>query len=70
MFDVIKEVLIELGKMFFGEPRMAIAILALIALAWAVAHYATPHAGGLLLLIGCLAILAENVFHTAHKSRR
>jgi hypothetical protein len=68
--SVFLEVLEELGSMFFGAPRMAVPLLILIALAAAAAHFGYTHAAGGLLLFGCLALLAENVFHTARKAKR
>jgi hypothetical protein len=68
--DVLKEVFVELGKMFFGDPRLAIPLLALIAAAAATATYVSAQGAGALLVVGCVALLAENVFHVARKSRR
>ena len=68
--SVIVEVLRELAKMFFGEPRMAIPILAVVALAAAAARYVGPLACAGALLFGCLLILAENVFYAARKARK
>jgi len=68
--EVVKEVFVELGKMFFGDPRLALPLLALIAGAAAAAHYLSANAGGALLIAGCVGLLAENVFHTARKTRR
>lgn len=67
---ILLDVLRELGSMFFGAPRMAVPLLALIAMAAAVARLGDPQIAGALLLIGCLVLLAENVFDAARKSRR
>ena len=67
---VIWEVIQELGSMFFGTPRLAIPLLIVIALAAAVAHFANPQMAGGLLLGGCLAVLAENVFYAARQARK
>jgi hypothetical protein len=68
--DVLKEVFVELAKMFFGDPRLAIPLLALIAATGAVAAYLSAQGAGALLVVGCVGLLAENVFHAARKSRR
>jgi uncharacterized membrane protein AbrB (regulator of aidB expression) len=68
--NVFLDVLKELGSMFFGTPRMAAPLLILIALAAAIAHFGAPQIAGALLLFGCLALLAENVLHTARNAKR
>ena len=68
--DVLKEVFAELAKMFFGDPRLSIPLLALIAATGAVATYISPQGAGALLVIGCVGLLAENVFHAARTARR
>ena len=68
--SVLLEVLKELGSMFFGAPRMAVPLLVLIGVSAAVAHFRDPQIAGGVLLIGCLALLAENVFHEARNAKR
>lgn len=67
--SVFVEVLRELSKMFFGEPRLSIAILVVVALAATGAHHVGPLATAAILLIGCLAILAESVLRGARQRR-
>ncbi|MGE3304107.1 MAG: hypothetical protein AB7M12_13460 [Hyphomonadaceae bacterium] len=67
--SVLGDVLKELAKMFFGEPRMAIGVLALIALAALAARFAGEAACGALLLFGAFAVLAENVLRAARRAR-
>ena len=68
--SIVVEVLRELGAMFFGAPRMAAPLLAVIALAALIAHFSDPQIAGGLLLLGALALLAENVLDTARKATR
>lgn len=68
--SVFLEVLKELGSMFFGAPRMAIPILIVIALAAAAAHFTNAQGAGAFLILGCLGVLAENVFHEARRAKR
>ena len=68
--SVFLEVLKELGSMFFGAPRLATPLLVLIAIAASVAHIGAPQIAGAMLVLGCLALLAENVWHTARKAKR
>jgi hypothetical protein len=56
--------------MFFGTPRMALPLLVLISIAAAIAHFSDPQIAGGILVTGCLALLAENVFDTARKAKR
>jgi len=68
--SVFLEVLKELGSMFFGAPRLAAPVLVLIATAALVAQFGAPQIAGGALVLGCLALLAENVWHTARKAKR
>ena len=68
--SIVLDILKELGAMFFGAPRMAAPLLALIAIVAAVAHFGDAQIAGGLLLFGGLALLAENVLDTARKSSR
>ena len=68
--SIFIEVLRELGSMFFGAPRMAAPLLLVIALAAAIAHFGDPQISGGLLLLGSLALLAENVLDAARKAKR
>ena len=68
--SVFLEVLQELGSMFFGTPRLAIPLLIVIAAAAAIAHFANPQFAGGFLLLGCLGVLAENVFYAARHAKR
>lgn len=67
---VFLEVLQELGSMFFGTPRLAVPLLIVIAFAAVIAHFVNPQVAGGFLLIGCLAVLAENVFYAARQAKR
>ena len=67
---IFREVVKELGSMFFGSPRLAAPLLILIAIAAAVAQFGAVGLAGGALLVGSLAVLAENVFATARKAER
>jgi hypothetical protein len=61
--NILKDVFSELFSMFVADARLTAAILATVALA-AVLIDATslpPVAGGLLLLLGCIAVLYLSV---------
>jgi hypothetical protein len=59
---LIKEVATEFAAMFVGDPRLTLAILAVIAAAAAICLSGLdPLVGGAALLLGSLAVLLESV---------
>lgn len=67
--NILKDVFSELFSMFVADARLTVAILATIALA-AVLIVATslpPLAGGLVLLLGCIAVLFLSVRREAKR---
>ncbi|KJS43756.1 hypothetical protein [Roseovarius sp. BRH_c41] len=61
--NILKDVFAELFSMFVADARLTAAILATVALA-AILIDATslpPLAGGLVLLLGCIAVLVLSV---------
>lgn len=59
---LVKEILKELVGMFVADARLTLALLALVAGAAAVVDYLTaPLSGGVLLVLGALAILLISV---------
>lgn len=67
--NILKDVFSELFSMFVADVRLTAAILATVALA-AILINATslpPLAGGLLLLLGCIAVLFLSVRREARR---
>ena len=64
---MLKELAAELVNMFFAEKRLAIAVLAIVAVAGSLVDFAglNPLAGGAVLLFGCLILLIESVCRAA-----
>jgi hypothetical protein len=60
----------ELVGLFIEDGSLALAILGVVAAAVIVAAFGATLAAGLLLLVGCLAVLAENVLRARRKSSR
>ena len=60
----------ELVGLFIEDGSLALAILGVVAAAVIVAALGATLAAGLLLLVGCLAVLAENVLRARRKSSR
>jgi hypothetical protein len=60
---MLKEHAGELIGMFFAEKRLAIAVLAIVAVAGSLVDFAgsNPLVGGAVLLFGCLILLIESV---------
>ena len=65
---ILRDVLAELWSMFLGDLRLSLSVLALIAVAAALVS-ATPLGAGLLLLAGCLGILAATTLRAARQKR-
>jgi len=61
--SLLKEVGAELIGMFFGDARLTIAILLLIAVAGALIELTgiEPLVGGIVLILGCPALLIANL---------
>ena len=64
---MLKEAAVELIGMFFAERRLAIAVLAIVAVAGSLVDFAglNPLVGGAALLFGCLILLIESVCRAA-----
>jgi len=67
--NILKDILSELFGMFVSDARLTAAILALVLLAAAlIAGTALPPiAGGILLLLGCIAVLVLSVRREARR---
>ena len=67
MMTMVKELATELSGMFFAEKRLAIAVLAIVAVAGSLVDFAglDPLVGGAVLLFGCLILLIESVCRAA-----
>jgi hypothetical protein len=61
--SLLKEVGAELIGMFFGDARLTIALLLLIAVAGALIELTgiDPLVGGIVLILGCPALLIANL---------
>ena len=61
--NLLKEVAAELIGMFFGDARLTIALLLLIALAGALIELTEidPLVGGIVLILGCPALLIASL---------
>jgi len=61
--SLLKEVGTELIGMFFGDARLTIALLLLIAVAGALIELTgiDPLVGGIVLILGCPALLIANL---------
>jgi hypothetical protein len=61
--SLLKEVGAELIGMFFGDARLTIAVLLLIAVAGALIELTgiDPLVGGIVLILGCPALLIANL---------
>jgi uncharacterized membrane protein len=71
--SIVAEVLKELWSMFMADARMTAAILVLVALVAAFLRWkpmVDPLAGGLLLLIGSIAIVAAITVLHARRLRK
>ena len=67
---VLKEVVAELIGMFVGERRLTIAVLGVVTVAGFLANFTDldPLVGGTMMLLGCLILLIESVWHAAKAS--
>ena len=65
--SVLKEFAGELVGMFVAEKRLAIAVLAVVAVTGSLVDLAglNPLVGGAILLFGCLMLLIESVCRAA-----
>jgi hypothetical protein len=64
---MLKELIAELIGMFIAEKRLAITVLAIVAVAGSLVDFAglDPLVGGAVLLFGCLILLIESVCRAA-----
>ena len=64
---MLKELAAELLGMFIGEKRLALAILAIVAVTGSLVDFSglDPLVGGALLVFGCLVLLIESVCRSA-----
>jgi hypothetical protein len=67
MMVMLKELAAELLGMFVAEKRLAVAVLAIVAIAGSLVEFAgfDPLVGGGVLLFGCLILLIESVCRAA-----
>jgi hypothetical protein len=67
--SVIRTLIAEFIGLFIDDGALALAALGLIAAIAAAVHWAglPPLGGGILLLVGCLGILAESLHRYARK---
>ena len=67
MMTMLKELAAELVGMFVAEKRLAIAVLAIVAMTGLLVDLAglNPLFGGAVLLFGCLMLLIESVCRAA-----
>jgi hypothetical protein len=67
---ILKELAAELLGMFVAEKRLAMAVLAIVAVAGSLVDFAglDPLVGGAILLFGCLTLLVESVCRSARRS--
>jgi hypothetical protein len=67
--SMFKALISEIFGMFVDDGSLAFAVLAIIAIAYAVTLEFTgdTHVAGGILLVGCLAVLVENVVRTARR---
>jgi hypothetical protein len=68
---IFQDVLAELFSMFWADARMTTTILVLVAAIAALLKFTSlsPIAGGSLLLLGCLGIIAEVTLRETRKRR-
>jgi len=61
--SLLKEVIAELIGMFFGDARLTLAVLLLVAVAGALIKLTEiePLIGGIVLILGCPALLIANL---------
>jgi hypothetical protein len=64
---MLKEIFAELIGMFVGDARLTLAVLAIVAGVAALIKIAgiDPLGAGVILLVGCLGLLIENVHRSA-----
>jgi len=69
--SILKDVFAELFKMFVGDVRLTLAILATVLAAAALIDFTKlpPLAGGAALLVGCIAVLLISALHEARRRR-
>jgi hypothetical protein len=69
---MLQEIIGELIGMFMGDARLSLAVLAIVASAAALIKLAgvDPLGAGAFLLVGCLALLTENVHRSARSGGR
>ena len=67
MMTMLKELAAGLVGMFVAEKRLAIAVLAIVALAGSLVDLAgfNPLVGGAVVLFGCIFLLIESVCRAA-----
>jgi hypothetical protein len=69
--SIVKALLAEIGGMFLADGRLPIWLVAWIAVSGVLAHMLPVGVwGGLLLIVGILAVLALNVLGAARAARK
>jgi len=69
--NILKDVLSELFSMFVADARLTASILAIVVVvALLIKWTSMPQlAGGLLLLLGCIAVLLSSIYREANRRR-
>jgi hypothetical protein len=69
---MLKQIFAELIGMFVGDARLTLAVLAIVAGVAALIKIAgiDPLGAGVILLVGCLGLLIENVHRSARSELR
>lgn len=72
MKALLTTILREIFGLFVDDGSLALAILAVVALVALALRWTAlaPEAGGLLLVVGLVGVLAENLRRSAHRLRR
>ena len=68
--EILKASVKELVGLFVDDGSLAVAILAVVAAsAWTALRLEANSSAALLLVFGCVAVLAENVLRAARRQR-
>lgn len=67
--NILKDVLSELFCMFVADARLTAAILAIVVVVALLIKWTSmpPLAGGVLLLLGCIAVLLASIYREANR---
>lgn len=69
--NILKDVFSELFSMFVADARLTAAILAIVVVVALLINWTSmpPLAGGMLLLLGCIAVLLASIYREAKRRR-